>query len=84
MGRVAVDLEEFRRQHRPWNPKSVGVVVFVLSAVVLIYAWGLMWGATLLLALFFALVAAAAAFYRDFYALGKFIVQQKEKATRGQ
>jgi len=84
VGSVAVDLAKFRRQHRPWNPKAVGVVVFVLSAVVLIYAWGLIWGTTLLLALFLALVAAAAAFYRDFYALSKFIARQKEKATRGQ
>ena len=84
MGSVAVDLAEFRRQHRPWNPKAVGVVGFVLSAVVLVYACGLMWGATLPLALFIALVAAAAAFYRDFYVLSKFISRQKEKATRGQ
>ena len=84
MGSVAVDLVEFRRQHRRWNPKAVGVVVLVLSAVILIYACGLMWGATLLLALFIALIAAAAAFYRDFYVLNKFIARQKEKATRGQ
>lgn len=76
------ELAEFRRRHRPWNPTRVGVVVFVLSAAGLIYVWGFMWGATLLLAPLLALVSTAVAFYRNLYVLDKFTAKMKS-ATDG-